>query len=207
MITYTYNIRFIGTRMELIDLGLSSRYATCNLGANTPMEYGDYYAWGELEPKSQYDTVNYLYSVNGNNKYGHAGDCSRLDASIKTILDPKDDVAHIRLGGSWRLPSLNDISELHDKCSWRWMKRNEVKGYLVTSKVDGYTDRSIFLPAAGFLLDSEAINIGRSGHYWTSRLYSQNAKHAISTVFDRHLLIRFLPNQRYAGLPIRPVCD
>ena len=126
---------------------------------------------------------------------------------IKTTLDPEDDVAHIRLGGSWRIPNLRDIAELHEKCSWRWTRRNGMKGYLITSEVEGYTDRSIFLPAVGFISQTNIVNYGHSGYYWTSELYNQNAKHAIATVFDRTILIKYLPNQRYAGLTIRPVCD
>lgn len=192
---------------NVVDLGLSSRYALCNLGASSPEDFGDYFAWGELEPKSRYKAENYLFYAKGDCKYGQDGDCSRLDPSIMTVLDPEDDVAHVKLGGSWRIPSLKDIAELHEKCAWKWTTLKGVKGYLLTSKVEGYTDRSIFLPAAGFGLNEETINTGKAGYYWTSGIYNQNARHAISTVFDRHILIRYLPNNRYAGLTIRPVSD
>lgn len=192
---------------DVIDLGLTSKYATCNLGATSPVESGEYFAWGELETKIRFNTDNYLYYANGNCKYGKEGDCARLNPKINTILDSEDDVAHMRLGGSWRMPCLKDIAELHDKCTWEWTRRKGVKGYLLTSKVEGYTDRSIFLPAAGFVLRDEKKNVGKAGYYWTSELYNQNARDAITTAFDRHILIRYLPNPRYAGLCIRPVCD
>lgn len=192
---------------DVVDLGLSSKYATCNLGATSPEESGDYFAWGELETKSIFNTDNYLYFAKRNYKYGREGDCSRLDPTIITILNPEDDLAHLRLGGTWRLPSLTDIAELHDNCTWRWTTRKGVKGYFISSKVEGYTDHSIFLPAAGFGLNSETINACKSCYYWTSYLYNQNALHAIATVFDQHILIRYLPFIRYAGLTIRPVCD
>ena len=190
-----------------MDLGLSSRYATCNLGANSPEDLGDYFAWGELEPKSKYDTVNYLYSVEDNYKYGQEGDCPKLDPTIKKVLDLQDDVANLRMGGSWRIPSLEDIAELHNRCSWKWTTLKGVRGYLIKSMVEGYSDQSIFLPAAGFVLHGETVNVEKAGYYWTSALYNQNALHAIATVFDRQILIKYLPNPRYAGLTIRPVCD
>lgn len=193
--------------IESVDLGLSSKYATCNLGANSPEDLGDYFAWGELEPKSKYKAENYLFYAKGDCKYGQDGDCSRLDPSIMTVLDLEDDVAHVRLGGSWRLPCLKDIAELHEKCAWKWTTMKGVKGYLITSKVEGYADRSLFLPASGCFLRDETVNVGRAGYYWTSELYNQNALHAIATVFDRQILIKYLPNPRYAGLTIRPVCD
>lgn len=192
---------------EVVDMGLSTRYATCNLGANSPEEPGEYFAWGELMPKSKYNAENYLFFHNGNHKYGREGDCSRLDPAIKTVLDLEDDVAHMRLGGSWRLPNLKDVAELHKNCTWRWTTRKGVRGYLITSKVEGYTDRSIFLPASGFIMNEDIINRGKAGYYWTSVLYNQNARNAITTAFDQHILIRYLPNPRYAGLTIRPVCD
>ena len=124
--------------IEAIDLGLSSKWATCNLGANSQEEAGDYFAWGETGPKSSYDNENYRWYAEGmTTKYGAEGDCSNVDSGIQTKLDQADDVAHIRLGGSWRMPSLKDIAELHDKCAWRWTRRKGVKGVLITSKVEG----------------------------------------------------------------------
>lgn len=194
--------------IQMVDLGLSSKWATCNLGANSPEEAGDYFAWGETEPKNNYDSNSYKWFAEGmTSKYGAEGDCANVNPGILTNLDSRDDVAHIRLSGSWRMPSLKDIAELHDKCAWRWTRRKGVKGVLITSKVEGYTDRSIFLPAAGCIYQSEKVNYGFCGYYWTDALYKSNSKHAISTVFDSKIKTRYLPNHRYAGLPIRPVCD
>ena len=194
--------------IKVIDLGLSSKWASCNLGANTPEESGVFFAWGEIEPKSVYGSDNYKWFAEGmTSKYGAEGDCANIDPDIQTILDPADDVAHVRLGESWRMPSMKDIAELHEKCAWRWTRRKGVKGCLLTSKVEGFSDRSLFLPAAGCIYQTDRVNLGYVGYYWSSSIYKSNSKHAILTAFDSKILIKYLPNHRYAGMPIRPVCD
>ncbi|MBO7588724.1 MAG: hypothetical protein J6T18_04790 [Bacteroidaceae bacterium] len=82
-----------------------------------------------------------------------------------------------------------------------------MKGYLVTSKVEGFSGRSIFIPAAGYIDNTRKVNDGVCGYYWSNAIYQSNSKHAISTVFDGHIMIRYLPDYRYLGLTIRPVCD
>ncbi|MBO7588723.1 MAG: hypothetical protein J6T18_04785 [Bacteroidaceae bacterium] len=100
-------------RMQVVDLGLRSKWASCNLGAGSQEEYGNYFAWGETEPKNNYEKDNYkLYAEGKTLKYGVEGDCAHVDPSIKKELELKDDAAHIMLGGSWRMPNMNDIKEL-----------------------------------------------------------------------------------------------
>lgn len=187
-----------------VDLGLGVKWSSCNLGANSPEDYGDYFSWGEAEPKSSYDIDNYRWL---SNKYGMIGDSARKKKSILTELDLEDDVGHVRLGGKWRIPSLVDIAELYDKCEWTWCKMNGINGCIITSKVKGFTDCSIFLPAAGCICQSKKINLGLMGYYWLSAIYKDNSKNAIITTFDRHRRYRYIPHPRYIGLPIRPVCD
>ena len=132
-----------------IDLGLPSgiKWASCNVGATEPWEYGGYYAWGETEEKSNYDTSTYKY-CNGSyfsmTKYCTSSSFGTVDN--KTTLEPGDDVAHVKWGGSWRMPTKAEQDELRNNCTWTWTTLNGVDGYRVT----GPNGNSIFLPAAGF---------------------------------------------------------
>ena len=132
---------------DYVDLRLPSGtlWATCNVGASSPTECGNYYAWGETEEKSDYDWYNYkwcygnCYSLTKYCTYSYYGYVDN-----KTVLDPKDDVAHVKWGGSWRMPTFEEQKELLHECSWEWTELNGVNGYRVT----GPNGNSIFLPAA-----------------------------------------------------------
>ncbi|MBO7112331.1 MAG: hypothetical protein J6V75_00065, partial [Bacteroidaceae bacterium] len=128
-----------------VDLGLSVKWATCNVGASKPEEYGDYYAWGETEPKTTYDWSTYKWCKGSsatmtkycnNSSYGNNG-----FTDTKTTLDPEDDVAHVKWGGNWRMPTISEFEDLINNCTWTWTTQNGVNGYKVTSKKSGYTDR------------------------------------------------------------------
>ena len=135
---------------EWVDLGLPSGtlWATCNVGANAPEEYGDYFAWGETEPKEVYTWETYKW-CNGNKdtltKY--CGSDGSVDN--KTELDPEDDAAYVNWGPSWRMPTKEHQQELIDNCTWVWTTCNGVNGQLVT----GPNGNTMFLPAAGFCWD------------------------------------------------------
>ena len=129
-----------------VDLGLPSglKWAACNLGASRPEEYGDYYAWGETEPKEKYSWETYKFGTDFVlSKY--VTDPAYGAVDHKTLLDPEDDAAVVNLGGSWRMPTEAEYDELISKAIWTWTSRNGVSGYLVT----GSNGNSIFLPAAG----------------------------------------------------------
>lgn len=159
-----------------VDLGLPSgtKWASCNIGANSPEEYGDYYAWGETETKSVYSWDNYQFFTdkNGNGKpwtiiNGNAKiDSGELMDFGYDISGTKYDVAHVKWGGDWRMPTKEQCQELVDKCKWTWLTtKNHQKGY----KVTGPNGNSIFLPAAGFR--DEEMNVKRAsfrGGYWSS---------------------------------------
>ena len=133
-----------GHEHEYVDLGLSVKWATCNMGASSPEEYGDYYAWGETETKSTYDWNTYKWCKGSENtltKYCTDSDYGTVDN--KTVLDPEDDVAHVKWGGNWRMPTDAEIEELRENCIWKWTTQNGKNGYKVTSKKNG---NSIFLP-------------------------------------------------------------
>ena len=134
---------------EWVDLGLSVKWATCNIGASSPSDYGDYYAWGETWTKSEYREDNSV--THGKTMDDISGDV-RYDA------------ARANWGGSWRLPTASEILELVNKCTWIWTRQGGHKGYRVT----GPNGKSIFLPAAGFRYGVSFRNRKRTGCYMCS---------------------------------------
>ena len=172
---------------EYVDLGLPSglKWATCNVGASSPEEYGDYYAWGEIETKSEYTNDNSktrgksMSDISGNSTY---------------------DVARAKWGSSWRLPTMKELSELKNNCKWQWTTQNGKKGY----KVTGPNGNSIFLPAAGFCYGSSPDSAGEFGFYWSSSPYESNDYSAYHLGFyssNRGVN----QNGRYYGRSVRPV--
>ena len=136
---------------ECVDLGLSVKWATCNLGAATPEQTGNFYAFGELEPKKEYSWKNYKWAEGSSitrTKYNKSENYGKVDDKAK--LDAEDDVVRVTLGGDWHTPTLAEMAELMDstKCTWTWTKRNGVDGYEVKSKING---NSIFLPHVGYM--------------------------------------------------------
>ena len=196
---------------EYVDLGLSVLWATCNVGATKPEEYGDYYAWGETEPKTTYDWSTYKW-CNGSyytqTKYNTSSSYGTVDN--KTVLDQDDDVAHVKWGGSWRLPTGAELDELCDSCTWTWNSRgntefNGVAGYKVTSNKSGYTDRFIFLPAAGYRTSTGLDDVGSYGYYWSSSLYTGNPCSAFYLSFNSGY-VGWRDYGRRSGFSVRPVC-
>ena len=154
---------------EYVDLGLSVKWATCNVGADKPEDYGDYYAWGETEPKDFYFWSTYKYcdaSYKTLTKYTDSACGKDGFSDNKSVLDPEDDVAHVKWGGNWRIPTKDELEELRTKCTWTSTTLNGVKGYSVTSNVDGYTDRSIFLPATGMRIRQWTLSTDTIGRFW-----------------------------------------
>ena len=186
---------------EYVDLGLSMNWATFNVGAHSPEEYGDYYAWGEIEPKTNYNWVTYKWYESGMfTKYCESDSLGYGDG--KNVLDPEDDVAHVKWGGDWQMPSPDDWMELFDKCTWEWTEQNGIGGYLVTSNVAGYTDRSIFIPASGYRANSSIYNVGEWAPMWSSYGFGQKATYA--DFYDVSDLYCY-DAQRALGFTVRPV--
>ena len=187
---------------EYVDLGLSVKWATCNVGADTPEDYGDYFAWGETEPKDSYDSGTYKWR-NGNTytKYSTSSQYGTVDN--KTVLDPEDDVAHVNWGGGWRMPTKAELEELRNNCTCKWTTHNGVTGCKVTSNING---NSIFLPAAGYRYNSSLYKVGSLGYYWSSSLYSSGSYNAYCLNF-RSDNVDWSYDQRYAGLSVRAVCQ
>lgn len=205
---------------EIVDLGLPSglKWASFNLGASKPEECGGYYQWAGLE--DLFDTSIYPYWDNcpyhsgldpftGWMKYIPIADSSYWSGTgspdNKTVLDLEDDVAHVRLGGKWRLPTGNDYVELFDNCTSEWTILNGVNGRKFTSKNNG---NSIFLPAAGYF-NFFVFMGGSEGIYWSSSLYSgaTGVAHAALTLeFDSDGTY-FVIYPRYSGYSVRPVSE
>jgi hypothetical protein len=182
-----------------VDLGLSVKWATCNVGATKPEDYGDYFAWGETAPKEEYNRSNYKwFNMNQDDyiiKYCDESDYGTVDN--KTILEFSDDAANANWGGDWRMPTYAEQYELQTECIWTWTKHG-VNGYKVTSKING---NSIFLPAAG----SDDDRKGSRGHYWNTSLGTSYASFYACTMNFGSDYIRLGGAIRYIGLPIRPV--
>ena len=190
-----------------VDLGLSVYWASCNVGASSPEEYGEYFAWGETEPKDDNNCIySYRYSSSSTplTKYGTDSTYGIVDN--KTVLDPEDDVAHVKLGGSWRMPTVSEIDELKNtsNCTWEWTTMNGVNGYKVTSKKIGYTDKWIFLPAAGGMYDPRPLGAGSVGVYWSSSLDTDYPYRAFHLSF-RSAYVTGFSSVRHYGLSVRPV--
>lgn len=202
--TYTINKNAI----QAIDLGLSVKWASCNLGATKPHEYGYYYAWGETTPKNTYDWKTYKYSKGTEvslTKYNSLAANGKIDR--KKELDLLDDAVNINLGGSWRMPTQKEFEELKTNCTWTWTTNNGVRGYKVTSKKQGYTNSSIFIPAAGFYDGSRFLNSESSyGNYFSRTLENSIPSCAYFLAFHPSD-INVQHCYRQYGLSIRPVCD
>ena len=158
---------------DAIDLGLPSgtKWASWNIGASKPEEYGGYYAWGETEEKDQYDLSTYLYFDGSNETCQYIGD---------DIAGTEFDVAHVKWGGTWRMPSIDQIQELFDNCTRTWTTQNGVNGILVT----GPNGATLFLPAAGCHWYSGLSNEGELSYYWSSSLYPRFDSNACSLYFS-----------------------
>ena len=188
---------------EYVDLGLSVKWATCNVGASTPEEYGDYFAWGETQPKDTYNWSTYKWcngSSNSQTKYCTNSSYGTVDN--KTTLDLSDDAARANWGGSWRMPTDAELTELRTECTWTWITENGVNGYKVTSKSNG---NSIFLPAAGYRYNN-VIAIDGSALYWSSSLGSNYPDYACDLYFDA-TWVGFSSLTRDYGRSVRPVCQ
>ena len=180
-----------------VDLGLPSgtKWASCNVGATEPWGYGGYYAWGETGEKEDYSWSTYKY-CNGSfyimTKYSYRDN--------KTILEAEDDVATVKWGDAWRMPTSDEQKELIDNCTWEWSTLNGVNGYQVT----GPNGNSIFLPAAGFRNGQELVGQGDYGLYWLASLDSDSPGSGFSLFFF-DLSYDYGRNDRSYGHTVRPV--
>lgn len=178
---------------DYVDLGLPSgvKWATCNIGANVPEGYGEYFAWGETSPKSEYTEEN----------------CTTYGVIIKEYLfvtaKEQYDAAAVNWGGTWRVPTRLELTELLEKCKWEWTAQNGVNGY----KVTGLNGNSIFFPAAGVRQETMHLGNNITGYYWTCTPgdsgQAPGAAHILKFNEERGYYNDYV--QRHIGMPIRPV--
>lgn len=181
-----------------VDLGLSVYWATCNLGATAPEESGDFYAWGEIKTKDEYTWDTYKW---GNFKYDTITKYGPGDN--RTVLEAEDDVAHVILGGNWRMPTDAEWTELLENCTWTHSTLNDINVRCATSNKNGI---SIFLPQPGFRADL-GYNDGISGHYWSSSLSTDSPYDAWGVRFSYADEVSRDGLMRSSGFSVRPVCD
>ena len=188
--------------VEAVDLGLSVKWASVNVGATKDSGFGSYFAWGEVKPKQYYSWGTYAWSKDGSSfllKYSVA--------DKKILLAPTDDAARVNWGGEWRMPTVAECEELADpnRCTWEWITKDGVNGYRVTGKKTG---RSIFLPITGFRFYDGVQFRAVKGIYWTSSLYPGNPTRAWCLEFDFSdvdVTIGNLSSNRFSGRCIRAV--
>jgi hypothetical protein len=167
---------------EWVDLGLSVKWATCNIGAENPEDYGNYYAWGETSTKSIYT----------------ADKCETWEREIDNIKGTNCDVAHVKWGGSWRMPTKEEFDELREKCNWKWTG----SGYEVT----GPNGNSIYLPATGYRGGETLNGDGLDGSYWSSTPVSESTHGAYCLRFGSGVLGTNWEDRGY-GCTVRPVLE
>ena len=196
--------------------GYKLYWGTSNLGAGKPEEYGDYYAWGEIDPYySSQDPLTWKDGKTGYNwasnkwyngtltKYNNSSSCGTVDN--KTVLEPEDDVAHVKLGRKWRMPTDAEWTELRTKCTWTWVTNyngSGINGRLVKAT----NGNSIFLPAAGFRNDTNLYLAGSNGLYWSSSLSSDAPYNAWYVYFYSDDVSRRY-GSRNIGQSVRPVSE
>ena len=193
---------------EYVDLGLPSgiKWATCNVGANSPEDYGDYFAWGETSPKDEYSWSTYKYcNGTGTSMTKYCEDLDYGTVENKTTLELTDDAAHVNWGSNWRMPTKAEQDELRntDNCTWEWTTQRGVNGYKVTSVRNG---NSIFLPAAGYRRSGYLSYAGNSGCYWSSSLYASSSFNAYYLGFASSN-VDWNGSYRCLGQSVRPVCE
>jgi hypothetical protein len=200
-------VRSPQTEHAYVDLGLPSgtKWATCNVGADSPEDYGDYFAWGETTPKDTYNWSTYQYCNGSNNtltkycddaNYGYNGFTDDL-----TTLLPEDDAATANWGPDWRMPTKEEWQELLDNTTVTWTTQNGVSGRLFTAA----NGNSLFLPAAGGRWDDELDDVGDYGNYWSSSLDTGHPYDAWIFGFYMDYFFDMASQVRFIGFTVRPV--
>ena len=192
--------------LDSVDLGLDVKWATMNVGATKPEEYGDYFSWGETEPKEEYLWTLYKY-YDDDGKLTKYCVPSRMYVTNygkndgKTVLEPIDDAATANWGEAWRMPTKEEMTKLIEVGDWTWTTLNGVFGY----EVKGSNNNSIFLPAAGYYNGPSLSWKGSRAHYWTSSLNTE-APSAYSLMVSE-LIYEQSSQAREHGFSVRPVCE
>lgn len=187
---------------EWVDLGLSVKWAKCNVGASSPSDFGDYFAWGETRTKEKYNWENCFDCIFSDKSFGEKNVFKQYKNGSKTQISSTSghDAAHENWGGTWRIPTLSEAEELCKKCKWKWTSINEHQGYIVT----GPNGNTIFLPVAGWYDENGIREVNMYGMYWTSSLYTLDYMASNLYISNSGWHITEY-RHRYCGLSIRPV--
>ena len=195
---------------EYVDLGLSVKWATCNVDALHPEDFGGYYAWGDDKPYSHVahflDSLGFKkeFFLTSNAGYiDHLRDRMRIDKIGRGLIHKGVDIATHKWGEGWRLPSKNEFVELHDNCTWQEIIVDDAVCYKVTSKIPGYTDRYIILPHTGYNFVDTEQDLYEDAVYWTGTLRSEYLIHLF--VFNSKEYSDCFSGAA-VGYPVRPVC-
>lgn len=192
---------------EYVDLGLSVKWSTCNIGANRPASSGEFYAWGELNPKSSYNWKNYALSKGSDHMLTRY--CFDVIYGVddkKDVLDITDDAATNTWGKKWRIPTEAEFKELKNGCNWEWTDNYNGTGVAGKKGVSIKNGAVIFFPAAGYRLDGKHSSAGEFGYYWSSNLDKNDNGSANFLYFDGSSFVTS-SYFRMGGLSIRPVVD
>ena len=236
------NVKF-AEKHEYVDLGLSVKWATCNVGAENCYDYGLYFAWGETtgygsdtNDGRSFNWASYKWMTEGQSSQQYCTKYTTADGRTsccwysngtyvgttvdgvtytkKTVLDKEDDAAYVNWGGKWRMPTYDELKELYNtsNCSWTWYDAGNdefegVAGYKVQSLKQGFTDKYIFLPAAGYRYSSSLYDAGSYGNYWSSTLDPSNSYNARYLDFDSSGHYLYNGSSRCGGRSVRPVTE
>lgn len=184
---------------EAVDLGLSVKWATCNIGATNPEDCGEYFAWGETKAKKEYQTRNYAHIYFDENNYICSKDIG------KDISNSQYDAATAIWGNNWRMPTFDELSDLIFECIWEWIENSDYIGYRVT----GPNGNSIFLPAAGcYENSSKNYRLDIGGYYWSSsELFWHETTGSYILEFTEEYVDGDNTYRRHCGYSIRPVTE
>ena len=192
---------------DFVDLGLPNgvKWATYNVGATKPEEYGNHFAWGETEPKNDYSWKTYKWCKGSQydlTKYCSSSDYGTVDK--KTTLEAEDDAATKNWGNNWRMPTAKEAKDMKEGCTWEWtddFNGSGIAGRIGTSKTNG---NIIFLPASGYREDKKSSYGGNSANYWMSSLYWDSFT-AYDLEFSKSINIALRCDNRYMGYSVRAV--
>ena len=199
---------------EYVEIG-GKKWATMNIGASQPSDYGLYFAWGDTqgytasqvgsgEGQKYFGWADYKYG-NGTSSPGATGMTKYNETDGKTVLEAADDAAIVSWGGSWRMPTTAEFQALGAAVNTAWTQVNNVYGILCTDKTD--SSKTLFFPAAGDCNYSRVEDVGNYGYYWSSSLLTNSRQNAYFLYFYSDSAFWDGSSSRYYGLAVRPVAD
>ena len=190
------------TAGELVDLGLSVKWASCNIGAERPEDVGYYYGWGEkIDGKKEFNWETYWHT----NDAASTGITKYNNADGRKYLDWEDDVVHVKKKGNWRMPTIEEWEELRNNCDWKETTLNGIRGYRITSRTNS---NSIFLPIGGFMQEKQ-LHDGMRARYWSSSHTNGDRQYTARNLNETNYNSYYghKGDDRDLGMPVRGIYD